>query len=249
MLSGLSSPPMWSDGCPATFAKLGRFGQIRFMKSAKWQLAQRLELIWWKRYLAARASADYLEWKREYWLKRIREQQMESTIASAEQILDAGCGPAGIFIALEGKTVTAIDPLLPKYEAEIDYFNTGDYPQVTFKCVSLEDFDESATYDLIFCLNAINHVSDIRRSLGNLYDKLESGGTLLLSTDAHRSDFWKAMFRAIPLDALHPQQFDRNDYLNLLAEAGFELISADSEKHDFFFDYCFFKCRKPLGKA
>ena len=88
------------------------------LESLKWSLAQKLELIWWKRYLKKQNIKDYLEWKKNYWSVFIDEISWGYSIKKCDRILDVGCGPAGIFTILPQKQTTALDPLLEKYESD-----------------------------------------------------------------------------------------------------------------------------------
>ena len=78
----------------------------------KWKLAQTLEYKWWQNYLKKKDTNEYLQWKIHYWQDVLLQISKYVDIPNSKTILDAGCGPAGIFIALKGNTVDAIDPLL-----------------------------------------------------------------------------------------------------------------------------------------
>ncbi len=182
----------------------------------KWKIAQSLELKWWKRYLRNKPVHEYLSWKKGYWEHFIKEINAQSILSGAKRILDIGCGPAGIFTILENKEVIAVDPLLNKYEKEIEHFNISNYPNVTFINESLEIYEPKQKFDVVFCLNAINHVSDINMAIKHLVSCLNKDGYLILSIDAHRYHFLKYLFRTIPGDALHPHQYDLKEYKTML---------------------------------
>ena len=186
-------------------------------QNRRWQFAQKLEIQWWKRYLAEKNPADYLVWKKEYWNSLLTEINLSHLNQSNLAILDAGCGPAGIFIALESNKVKAIDPLLNAYK-ELAHFQPQNYPNTDFQALALEALDDVETYDYIFCLNAINHVADIQLCYDNLYRALKPGGTLVVSIDAHNSQLLKRIFSAIPGDALHPHQYDLKEYEQFLTD-------------------------------
>ena len=77
---------------------------------------------------------------------------------SIHSVLDLGCGPAGIFIALTNNTVIGVDPLIEEYKKENLFFNWEDYPRAGFIKSTIEDFKPAMQYDFVFCMNAINHV-------------------------------------------------------------------------------------------
>ncbi|MEM6726326.1 MAG: class I SAM-dependent methyltransferase [Bacteroidota bacterium] len=79
----------------------------------RWRLAQAAEIRWWQRYLRKKEPESYLSWKRDYWENFL--EKIQCIVPSQAHILDAGCGPAGIFTIFPENQVTAIDPLLYHY--------------------------------------------------------------------------------------------------------------------------------------
>ena len=136
------------------------------------------------------------------------------------RVLDAGCGPAGIFILLHDRQqVTALDPLLPRYE-RLPIFSQSDYPDVQFRQQSLENTSLAGAFDTIYCFNAINHVADWAASLDTLTRLSRPGTVLVLTSDVHRYAWLLPLFRALPGDALHPQQHLAHHYSDALTHRG-----------------------------
>jgi len=131
--------------------------------SFKWKLAQRLEIRWWQRYLKKKEVDDYLNRKRQYWDRILALCPFQ--LRPSDCILDAGCGPAGIFINLQKYRVDAIDPLIDQYDKKIPHFSFSRYPAIHFQKASLEQFVPTTSYEVVFCLNAINHVDDIEQAV------------------------------------------------------------------------------------
>ncbi|TDO25862.1 class I SAM-dependent methyltransferase [Sediminibacterium goheungense] len=205
-------------------------------KNIKWQLAQKLEYAWWKRYLRKKDPTAYLQYKKAYWLRMLDTLQDSCQLADHETILDAGCGPAGIFMALEKHAVVALDPLLDLYN-NLPHFNKKAYPWTSFVQTPLELLTDAEKYDRIFCMNAINHVNDIKTCYHRLFDALKSGGTLILSTDAHRFFLLKKIFQWLPGDMLHPVQLSIQEYEQLLRDTGFQLQKSILFKNAGIFNY------------
>ncbi len=188
----------------------------------RWRLAQLLEIKWWSRYLSEKDPDDYLKWKKEYWKQLIEELSNSLTINPGDKILDAGCGPAGVFIALDANQVVAIDPLLEKYQS-LPHFRPSHYPDVSFKTGTIESLNFLKEFDTVFCLNAINHVSDIHVAYDKICNAVKPGGHLVVSIDAHNHAVLKKIFRLLPGDVLHPHQYDLTEYEQFLTTRGFRI--------------------------
>lgn len=208
----------------------------------RWHIAQFFEIRWWRRYLKHRDKSGYLNWKRGYWLDFLQKSDLQ--LPPGARVLDAGCGPAGIFMILEEQHVDALDPLLNQYEKSLPHFRRGDYPQVHFVDAPLESFFPDDNYDFVFCLNAINHVADLPRCLDRLAALTRPGGSLALSVDAHNHALLKHLFRLAPADILHPHQHDLSEYRDMLGDRGFQVTDAILIKKEAIFNYHLLLARK-----
>lgn len=202
----------------------------------RWRFAQFFEFHWWKNYLKAQDTAAYLGWKKRYW-----EQFLEKGglfLPPDAAVLDAGCGPAGIFIALHTRCqVEATDPLLARYAERLPVFKPAYYPGVRFFDAPIEHFSPGKQYDFVFCLNAINHVADLSRCFDRLTALTKPGGRLVLSVDAHNSPFLKYLFQFFPGDILHPHQYGLQDYVSMLKNRNFQVERAVLMKKSGIFNY------------
>ena len=207
----------------------------------RWRVAQWLEIRWWRQYLKRKPPAPYLQQKAAYWRRMAAEAGI--AVPTGAQVLDAGCGPAGIFMILEHAAVTAVDPLLEQYR-HLPHFEASNYPSVAFRQMALEDLQERSRYDVIFCLNVINHVADLPRALHKLALALKVNGTCWVSVDAHHFSALQPIFAALPGDALHPHQHTRPQYEGLLREAGFCIQRRRLLKPGGLFDYWIFQLKR-----
>ncbi len=215
-------------------------------KTWKWRLAQIVELQWWKNYLKNKSKADYLAWKKKYWRDLLAKAELSFLKKQKAVVLDTGCGPAGIFMVLEGHQVKAIDPLLQRYETELPHFAIVDYPYVQFEALPLENLTDKGIYDVVFCMNVINHVSELERSMDNLVDAAKTNGYLLLTIDAHNYGFFKRLFRFLPGDILHPHQYDLTEYQQMLTKRNCTIEKCLLIKKTFFFDHYLLVGRKKV---
>lgn len=203
--------------------------------SIRWKIAQAAEIRWWQNYLNNKSETDYLSWKKNYWTAFL--EQLNLSFSKKEQILDAGCGPAGIFMVLDKHEVKAIDPLLDSYDEKLNHFKPENYPSVSFVSQSIESFSFQKKYDKVFCLNAINHVADLELCLDKIVEATRVGGDVVMSIDAHNYGFFKGLFRLLPGDILHPHQYDLADYQKMLTDRGIRIEQTILYKKEFFFDY------------
>ena len=210
----------------------------------RWKIAQAAEIRWWKSYLKDKNPDDYLAKKRLYWLKTLRE--LDFHLEKGTSVLDAGCGPAGIFLILKDHQVVAIDPLLLQYEKDIQHFSQSQFPWVAFQPETIEGFNSPKQFDTVFCLNVINHVADLQSSLDNLIRLTKTGGDLIITVDAHNHHILKKIFQIIPGDILHPQQYSQLDYCAMFRERKCEIHKSQKLKHQFIFDYWAFWLKKSV---
>ncbi|MGB3801073.1 MAG: methyltransferase domain-containing protein [Lewinella sp.] len=206
----------------------------------RWRLAQFLEWRWWRSYLRRQSPAAYLTSKKRYWEKVLREIGWEAIPGA--RVADVGCGPAGVFIALHDiQRVTALDPLLHRYD-ELPIFSRTAYPQVRFIAQMLETQVDSGPFRQLYCFNAINHVKNWSAGLDALTAMAETGTELLLSSDAHRHRWLLPVFRALPGDALHPQQHMAEDYRIALRKRGWRIDREAILRTERIFEYRIWKC-------
>ncbi len=207
------------------------------LKNIKWKLAQWLELRWWKNYLNKKNKKDYLVWKRQYWQQLLVRISRYINLDDPLKICDLGCGPAGVFISLPHNSVTAVDPLIDKYENQIPFFKKADYVNTVFYNSLLEDFVYEQKFDVVFCMNCINHVRDIEKGFAKLKELCAENGTVVVSIDAHNFNLFKYLFRLIPGDALHPHQYSLHEYLIFLQKNNMQLLNTELIKKEFFFTH------------
>ena len=182
----------------------------------RWKVAQYFEIRWWRKYLQHKNPEEYHLSKKKYWSSFLGQLSTEIEINEKTKILDVGAGPAGIFILWDKNKIDAIDPLFDKYETHIPHFTKKLYKNVTFYTTPIEGFSTPQKYDLIFCLNAINHFIDVENSLQILAHLLAPEGFLVISVDTHSMLFLRPLFKTLQLDILHPHQFGLNEFLETI---------------------------------
>jgi 2-polyprenyl-3-methyl-5-hydroxy-6-metoxy-1,4-benzoquinol methylase len=201
----------------------------------RWKIAQFAERNWWKNYLKGKDVPTYLAWKKNYWKQLV--QQLEIEIDAEATILDAGCGPAGVFMLFPENKVCAFDPLISSYEKDLAHFKKHMYANCNFVESGLETFKANEQFDFIFCMNAINHVQQIETAYDNLVTHLKPGGHLIISIDAHNHQFFRKLFAVLPGDVLHPHQYNLLEYEQFLTQRGLQMQKSILLKKEYFFNH------------
>lgn len=212
----------------------------------RWKIAQWFELQWWKRYLTGKSKEEYITWKTNYWLQLMRTLELGKAIEAADSIIDFGCGPFGLPLANQQwkKELTAVDPLLDEYAATIPFFDKHDYSATHFITQPMEDFSSPEKFDLVFCMNAINHVHSMYKAFDVVVNSAQQNSKIVVSIDAHNFSFFKFLFRLIPGDILHPHQYDLKEYSRFLESRNCKIEQAVCIKQEFFFDHYVLVARK-----
>ena len=203
----------------------------------RWKLAQWFERKWWKNYLGQKDPVAYLAWKKAYWDNFYSSFSDVVPLSDESKVLDAGCGPAGIFMIFTQQETTAFDPLLDAYEQDLPHFNREDYPTIQFSTASLENYTATNFYDAVFCINAINHVKDIKTATTRLVETAKKGAKMVISIDTHNHKWLQPLFKLIPGDVLHPHQYNLQEYIQLFEDCGIKTLRTICVKKAFIFDY------------
>jgi 2-polyprenyl-3-methyl-5-hydroxy-6-metoxy-1,4-benzoquinol methylase len=203
----------------------------------RWKVAQGAERKWWQHYLRNKEVAPYLAWKEKYWTNLLQQCAPEIYVKTTLNILDAGCGPAGIFMVFPDANMVACDPLIDTYEQDLAHFKKNYYKNVQFVNSGLEEFKSDIKFDIIFCMNAINHVQNIALAYDNLIKYLKPGGKIIVSIDAHNNNFFKKIFQALPGDILHPHQYNLQEYEAFLSTRNIKIEQSILIKKEFWFSH------------
>lgn len=204
----------------------------------RWKVAQFFEINWWRFYLAKKDKPYYLDQKKLYWIRILKLCEHLFTVAQQASIIDLGCGPSGLYILYPSENMTAVDPLLLQYERQLKVFSRADYPFVNFVQSTIEDFETVEQFEYVFCMNAINHVSDIKKGFEKIAKLAADGAKVVVSIDAHNYNLLKVIFRLFQGDVLHPHQYDKAEYISFMENQGLRIVGDICiEKHFIFNHY------------
>ena len=171
-------------------------------------------------------------------------------------ILDYGCGDGHISAILTnmGHLVTAID-ICPFNETKFrDLINKENQTNLKFfnsNWVTSNDIYIN-TFDLIICLEVLEHIKEFKVILEKLKISLNKNGYLLISIPSYYSEklFSYLCFNWMK-DSEHINLFKKNDFIQILNENGLEVIKVKNKASNWFFNWlllCLFGVRHKMGK-
>ncbi len=180
---------------------------------AQWERVQAIE----RAYHARKRPEQTLTINRIYW-RRILDvvQSAGVTVEPDSRVLDMGCGGAGILHAIDRGHLIGVDPLMDFYLARFPAL--ADAP-ATWLTGTAEDF-QAAAFDVVFCINALDHVRSPARAAANLTRLVANGGHLVLQLNAHTTRLAQRYFTLFHhlLDPPHPHQLHRDDVASLFPD-------------------------------
>ncbi|AFC73331.1 bifunctional 2-polyprenyl-6-hydroxyphenol methylase/3-demethylubiquinol 3-O-methyltransferase UbiG [Rickettsia montanensis] len=109
-------------------------------------------------------------------------EKMSNDISKLE-ILDVGCGGGLIAtpLAAQGFNVTAIDALQSNIETATAYAKENGV-KVNYLQSTIEELESNKLYDVVICLEVIEHVENVQQFILNLVKHIKPNGMAIIST-------------------------------------------------------------------
>lgn len=142
------------------------------------------------------------------------------------QILDFGCGVGTIdfYMASKGNNVVGIDISNKAIQIAKENSKLFGLENRTDFFTSIEKL-EAKKFDLIICIEVLEHISDDRKTLNLLAKYLKNDGILILSSPSGNAPLYKlGLARKFDKEVGHLRRYTVNDLQNKITEAGFEVI-------------------------
>jgi SAM-dependent methyltransferase len=143
------------------------------------------------------------------------------SLGRAESALDLGCGDGALTAELDAAELTAADVSAVALGRARARLGEGRARFVELEPDGPLPFVDGE-FDLVLCAETIEHVRDVQLLLSEARRVLGPGGTLALTTPAHR-----ALMRAPHPLSPHLRFFTRRSLRGLLGELGFEVRSLE----------------------
>jgi ubiquinone/menaquinone biosynthesis C-methylase UbiE len=169
----------WDD------TKYVKDGQILKVDHQRWTDAQEFEKECWEK--AWTNGSDYQDW----WQKKFDGYDiLENNTPDEINAIEVGCGPfTNIRIVesvLQYKTIkiTLSDPLMDSYLNLPSCWTKDNQKRLTIDRSQLEDLKfSSETFDLLICVNVLDHVEDVDKCFNEIHRVLKKDGILILGQD------------------------------------------------------------------
>lgn len=165
---------------------VGKKMQVPRARLERWKIAQEAERAFWKR---RSRHHDTLEKKRakinnvhSHYRPTIENLTRELRLSDSISVLEIGSGPTCIGQLISAKYASYIDPLMDFYRVEFrDVLPDGEL--ICQKGEEITKGDDS--YDLVFCINSLDHMAAPEAALGEVVRVLRPGGFLVLGLFIH----------------------------------------------------------------
>lgn len=180
----------------------------------EWERIQAIE----RAYHARKNPGPTTRIKLEYWRRILQTVRAQGVgVGPDTRVLDMGCGGTSVLLALEQGRLTGVDPLMAFYLARFPALGAA---PVDWRTGTVEDFQSATPFDVIFMVNALDHVRSPDRAAANLSGLLAQGGHLVLLLNVHTTrtaQRYFALFHRL-IDPPHPHQIHRDDVPTLFAD-------------------------------
>ena len=196
----------------------------REVSKARWSAAQEQE----KRGVeSAEEIREWIRVRRQTWANLLESLKGELTINSLKT-LDIGGGPTSIFLAFRKEERYMVDPNLDRlfrlhpFVREIE-----EYRDVNFISSSIEEAALDKQFDLIFMINVLDHVGELKPVLDKIDELLAPSGILVIVVDCYADSLVRGIVSFFDPDPPHPHQFIAGDIHTLFSH--YQLNKQDSQ--------------------
>ena len=149
-------------------------------------------------------------------------------------LLDVGSAGKPVFINIKEGNKYSIDPMV-EVRLKIRPILVDLYKDNNIKGLSipLEEFNEDVKFDVIFCLNMLDHVSNYKPIIKKMDMILKEEGYLNLRIDLHTNSITKWIKNFFQPEPPHPHHFMKKDILKLFSKyklVRYKVVTQDMKK-------------------
>lgn len=173
----------------------------------RWKQAQEWELAVWLG--SSKNSEDWNSW----WLNKFNNYECLSG-RNFYSLFEVGCGPYAkntehfLKIFPNVKEVALLDPLLDDYISNgFEVKKIANETNAKTFSSSIEKYNDDKKYDIILCINVLDHVQDADLCMEKMLSALNEKGVLVLGQDLTNEEDFK-LYPSTITDIGHPIKLD-----------------------------------------
>lgn len=164
---------------------------------------------------------DIVEWlrvRRHTWARLLDLLKDDIAFNNLKRILDVGSGPTSIFLALREGEKYAVDPNLERLFLLHPFMkDVEEYEDVNFVSKPIEEAAFDKQFDLIFMINVLDHVGELKPVVDKIDELLAPCGTLVIVVDCYADPRVKNIVSFFDVDLPHPHHFVVEDIIKLFS--------------------------------
>jgi len=184
-------------------------------RNNRWTLAQDSERKFWREH-----NSELPAFEME--LESLKSNKIETY---KKKILEIGSGATGIVNVIKGDRY-AIDPLLDLFEKKFNLSKDIKY----FKGKGEELPFENEFFNIVFCINALDHADNPLKVIKETNRCLKKGGIFFLTLNCYslKIVFIKRLLERIGAgDIFHPHSYTPKEIKNMLIMQGFDVLKIE----------------------
>ena len=211
------------------------------MKRARWEKIQQGEFS----YHLAKDETRVLDLNLPYWRSLLAVLPAQVHFGPDTRILDLGCGGCGILLAIDQGKLVGVDPLMERYLKKFPFLSAR--RDIQWIQAAAEELEIAERFDIVFSINALDHVYDPARVVRQIERLLRPGGHVVLTMNCHNTRLFRAYYSKLywAIDSHHPYQFTPADVRKLF----FQFTPVESRPiDDLWFPHAANYYREVLGR-
>jgi len=166
-------------------------------------------------YHLAKDETKVLAKNLPYWRSLVAALPDDVKFGKETSVMDIGCGGCGILLALDEGRLVGVDPLMDRYLEKFPFLS--ERTDIRWINSTGEELETDEKFDVVFTINAFDHVYDPALVVRKIAGLLRPGGHCVTTMNCHNTRFFRSYYSKLyrVIDHHHPFQFTPDDMLRL----------------------------------
>jgi 2-polyprenyl-3-methyl-5-hydroxy-6-metoxy-1,4-benzoquinol methylase len=176
------------------------------------------------KYHESKDESKILDLNLVYWRELLGALPEQVALGKETSALDLGCGGCGILLALDEGRLVGVDPLMERYLEKFPFLS--DRTDIRWIAGAAEEVDLDGPFDVVFSINALDHVYDPAQVAARIAELTRPGGHCVVTMNCHNTRFFRSYYSRLYklIDRHHPYQFLPESVAELFR--GFTLVES-----------------------